>query len=112
VAEALFRLRILSPLGTVFDGEAVSATLPGAEGEITVLAGHMPLVAGLGDGEVRVRTEKGEVSVAIAGGILRVRDDGATILSDFAAEAESIEVARVEAARTRAEQLLAEARER
>ena len=48
MADALFSLRVLSPLGTVFEGKARSATLPTAEGEIMVLAHHMPLVSRAG----------------------------------------------------------------
>lgn len=105
-------LSVISPQGAVFKGAAVSVTVPGVDGELSVLAGHMPLVAALGDGEVRVKTAEREISIAITGGFLRVRPDGVEILSDFAAEAESIEVARVEEARGRAQRLLAEAKER
>ncbi|HET9641256.1 MAG TPA: F0F1 ATP synthase subunit epsilon, partial [Candidatus Paceibacterota bacterium] len=35
-----------------FDGEAESVTLPGAEGELTILADHMPLVTTLKKGTV------------------------------------------------------------
>jgi F-type H+-transporting ATPase subunit epsilon len=107
-----FPLSIVSPQGTVFSGKATSVTVPGADGELSVLAGHMPLVAGLGEGEVRVKTGEREVSLAIAGGFLRIRPDGVQILSDFAAQAESIEVARVEEARERAQRLMAEAKEK
>ena len=126
--EQEFPFRVLSPLGTVFDGKARSVTLPSAQGEITVLAGHMPMVSVLVDGEVHIRTADRDVWVAVSGGFLEtggtrkpgaaspgsasVSPDGATVLADFAAESDSIEVARVEAARARAEQLLAERRER
>lgn len=138
MADTLFRLRVLSPLGTAFDGPVRSATLPTREGEITILARHMPMVAVLVDGEMRIDTGGKEVSIAIAGGFLetdaagategaagapgaRPADAGATaepasweatVLSDFAAESDSIEVARVEAAKARAEQLLVEKKER
>src|SRR5258706_9630445 len=108
----LFRLRVLSPLGTAFQGNAVSATLPTLEGEITILAHHMPMVAVLADGEMIVNTGQKEVSIAIAGGFLETglpdapvapgaapgAEHGglweATVLSDFATESDSIEVAR------------------
>jgi F-type H+-transporting ATPase subunit epsilon len=150
VADHLFSFRVLSPLGTAFEGMAKSATLPTPDGEITILAHHMPIVAVLTDGEVRIDTGKKVVFVAVAGGFLEtgkaaahvpgttaaapggtaataataatvpggIRVPGgistweATVLSDFAAEADSIEVARVEAARARAEQLLSEKKER
>jgi F0F1-type ATP synthase epsilon subunit len=89
-----FTLTTLSLLGTMFGAEVKSAILPTR------------------DGEVRAAAEKGEVSIAIAGGFLRVGESGAKILSDFAAEAESIEVARVEEAKRRAEELLRDKAER
>jgi F-type H+-transporting ATPase subunit epsilon len=143
--ETSFRLRVLSPLGTAFQGDVRSATLATAEGEITILAGHMPMVAVLVDGEMRIDTGQKEVSIAIAGGFLETAVTGdassqgsapstgralasvpaagdsapakspmweATVLSDFAAESDSIEVARVQAAKARAEQLLVEKKER
>ena len=70
MADALFTLRVLSPLGTVFEGKARSATLPTADGEIMILAHHMPLVCVLVDGEMRVDTGQKVVSIAIAGGFL------------------------------------------
>jgi len=106
--DELFTLRVLSPLGTVFEGQVKQATLPTPDGEITVLAHHMPVVAVLSEGEMRIPSEKGEVVIALAGGFLDTGANTATVLSDFAAEAESIEVARVEAARKRAEEALAE----
>lgn len=132
MAERLFSFRVISPLGVAFEGKAKSATLPTPDGEITILAQHMPLVAVLTDGEVRVDTGQKIVFIAVAGGFLEtgkaaaavpggvpataaVSDSGgweATVLSDFAAESDSIEVARVEAARARAEQLLSEKKER
>ncbi len=112
MADELFSLRILSPLGTAFEGQVKEATLPTPDGEITILAHHMPIVAVLSEGEVRIPTEKGEVVIAVAGGFLDTDLNAATVLSDFAAEADSIEVARVEAARKRAEQLLAEKKEK
>ena len=131
MADHLFSFRVLSPLGTAFEGMAKSATLPTPDGEITILAHHMPLVAVLTDGEVRIDTGKKVVFIAVAGGFLETGKAAAhvpgtteaaeapatgsweaTVLSDFAAESDSIEVARVEAARARAEQLLSEKKER
>jgi F-type H+-transporting ATPase subunit epsilon len=116
MADVPFRLRVLSPLGTAFQGEVRSATLPTTEGEITVFAHHMPLVAVLVDGEMRIITGTKEISVAIAGGFLETGGPGGeqaevTVLTDFAAESDSIEIARVEAAKARAEQLLVEKKE-
>ncbi len=114
MAEREFTFRVISPLGTVFNGAARSVTLASREGEIAVLADHMPMVSVLVDGEIRIVTPEREVWIAVSGGFLETGGPGAdaTVLSDFAAESDSIEVARVEAAKARAEQLLAEKKER
>jgi F-type H+-transporting ATPase subunit epsilon len=121
-----FPFRVISPLGTAFEGKARSVTLPTPDGEVTILSDHMPMVSLLIDGEIRIRmspgvtgvsqgvtgTEEREVWIAVSGGFLETGGGGASVLSDFAAESDSIEIARVEAAKARAEQLLAEKKER
>jgi F-type H+-transporting ATPase subunit epsilon len=117
--EREFAFRVLSPLGTAFEGKARTVTLPTLDGEITILSDHMPMVSVLIDGEIKIRMSPGvtgtgerEVWIAVSGGFLETGGGAATVLSDFAAESDSIEIARVEAAKTRAEQLLAEKKER
>jgi F-type H+-transporting ATPase subunit epsilon len=66
-----------------FDGEAESVTLPGADGVLTVLTHHEPLVTTLKQGTIIVRAESlqgGEVSYPVESGVLEVRSDGATVL--------------------------------
>jgi F-type H+-transporting ATPase subunit epsilon len=110
---AAYTLAVRSPAGVAFEGPVVSATLPTAQGPITVLAHHMPLVSALADGELRITAAGGrEVVLAVAGGFLEAGQNTATVLVDFAAEAESIETARVEEAMRRAEELKRDRRER
>jgi F-type H+-transporting ATPase subunit epsilon len=117
--EREFAFRVISPLGTAFEGAARSVTLPTPDGEVTILSDHMPMVSLLIDGEIKIRMSPGvtgtgerEVWIAVSGGFLETGGGGASVLSDFAAESDSIEIARVEAAKARAEQLLAENKER
>jgi F-type H+-transporting ATPase subunit epsilon len=112
MAEQEFAFRVISPLGTAFEGKARWVTLPTPDGEVTVLADHMPMVSVLAEGEIRIRTSERDVWIAVSGGFLETGGKTITVLSDFAAESDSIEIARVEAAKARAEQLLAEKRER
>ena len=66
-----------------FDGEAHSLTAPGAEGELTVLGGHMPLITTLRPGTLTVRAPhlpEGKQYFDIQGGVLEVRQDGATVI--------------------------------
>ena len=64
-----------------FDGEAVSVTVPGAEGEMTILSNHEALVTTLRPGRITVRTDaNSEQMFEIMGGVLEVGPAGATII--------------------------------
>jgi F-type H+-transporting ATPase subunit epsilon len=63
-----------------FDGEAVSMTVPGAAGEMTILGEHEPLVSTLKSGTIIVRTGEQNKEFKVEGGVLEVRRDGATII--------------------------------
>jgi F-type H+-transporting ATPase subunit epsilon len=66
-----------------FDGEAASLTVPGAEGEMTILGEHMPLITTLKRGTITVRSENipgGEQFFPIETGIIEVRRDGTTVI--------------------------------
>ena len=66
----------------LFEGEAHSLTVPGADGEMTVLGRHMPLITTLKPGEARVHVAAGDTPkiFPIQGGVLEVRADGATVI--------------------------------
>lgn len=66
----------------VFSGEAVSVTVPGSQGEMTVLTHHEPLITTLKAGTIIVRqlADIEPLQIPIQGGMLEVRADGATIL--------------------------------
>ena len=75
-----FRLTIAKIGENLFDGDAISVTLPGAEGQFTVLAHHEPLVSELKKGEARIKTEKGEQVVPVEGGVAEVSKNQTTVL--------------------------------
>ncbi len=77
-----FHLTIAKVGEALFDGEAVSATIPGAEGVFQVLAGHEPLVSELKEGEIRVKTpdEKVHAFSISASGLAEVSGNQATVL--------------------------------
>ncbi len=77
-----FHLTIASVGENLFDGQARSLTAPGAEGVLTVLAQHEPLVTTLVPGTLRVEAEDGqERSFELpAPGILEVSSNQATVI--------------------------------
>ncbi|MBC7235937.1 MAG: ATP synthase F1 subunit epsilon [Chloroflexi bacterium] len=89
----------------VYAGEAVRLVAPSAYGQITILPGHVALLAALEPGEMIVRRgeEQPDVDLAVGGGFIEVRDDQVIVLADTAERAEEIDVARAEAARRRAQ---------
>jgi F-type H+-transporting ATPase subunit epsilon len=101
-------LEIITPERIVFNEEGVdSVTLPGSEGQLTVLPEHAPLITSLKPGALFFRKGGQEVDVALSGGYLEVRDDRVTVLADTAERSDEIDAARAEAARQRAAERLA-----
>ena len=108
-----FSLSLVTPEGAAFEGEAERLVVPGAAGEIGVLARHAPLVAMLKAGEIRVRSGGEWQSFAAGPGYFKVQRDRALVLVDDAVRAEEIDVEtarrEVEEARAALEALDADA---
>jgi F-type H+-transporting ATPase subunit epsilon len=68
----MFRLSINALDKSIFDGQAEFLTLPGAEGELTILENHLPLVTPLKEGKLSFKTGNKEESLLIKGGVLEV----------------------------------------
>jgi F-type H+-transporting ATPase subunit epsilon len=101
-------LQIITPERIVFEEDGVdSITLPGADGELTVLPRHAALMTALRPGPVVFRRGAEEVDLALSGGFLEVRDDRVVVLADTAERSEEIDIARAEEARRRAQERLA-----
>ncbi len=82
----------MTPDGAAFEGEAERIVVPGAAGEIGVLARHAPLAAMLQAGEIRIRTGDGWQAFASGPGYFKVQRDRAIVLVDDAVRAEDIDV--------------------
>ena len=102
------RLDIVTQERLVFSEDVDMVIAPGIEGEMGILPHHAPLLTALTFGELRVKRGGIEESFAIGGGFVEVRPDKVTVLADSAERAEEIDVARAEAARQRAEGMLAQ----
>jgi F-type H+-transporting ATPase subunit epsilon len=87
-----FDLSVVTPEGSVFDGEAQMVIVPGAAGEIGVLPRHAPLVAMLKAGETRIKAENQWTALATGPGFFKVQRDRAIVLVDDAVRAEDIDV--------------------
>jgi F-type H+-transporting ATPase subunit epsilon len=92
-----FSVSLVTPDGAAFEGEAVMLIVPGADGEIGVLARHAPLIATLKAGSTRVHLGDGDDRVrefATGPGFFKVEQDRAIALVDDAVLANEIDVER------------------
>ena len=88
----LFSVSVVTPEGAAFDGDAEMLIVPGAAGEIGVLARHAPLVALLKAGSTRVHTGDGQIQEFATGpGFFQVLEDRAIALVDDAVTADKID---------------------
>lgn len=101
------RCEIVSQDRLVYEGDADMVLIPGIEGEMGILPDHAPLLSTLKMGILRVRTKGEELAFTVSGGVVEVQPDLVTVLADAAENVMEIDVARAEAARKRAEELLA-----
>ncbi len=77
-----FPLLISSPDSELFRGEAQMLILRGTEGDLAVMAGHIPFVTAVVESRCVVVTDTEERKEGtIAGGVLTVSDRGATVLT-------------------------------
>ena len=99
-------VNIVTPDGPVYDSEVSMVIAVTATGEMGVLPGHIPTVAPLGIGAVRLKKENSTELVAVNGGFLEIRPEKVTILAQSAERATDIDLARAQESAKRAEALL------
>jgi F-type H+-transporting ATPase subunit epsilon len=95
LSDKSFSVSLVTPEGSAFEGEARMLIVPGAAGEIGVLARHAPLIATLKAGSVRVHISETEVQEYATGpGFFKVEQDRAIALVDDAVNALEIDEER------------------
>ena len=106
---ATLEVSLVTPDGSAYEGEAEMLIVPGAAGEIGVLARHAPLVALLKAGSTRVHIKRGtEVREFATGpGFFKIEQDRALALVDDAVDVDEIDAARAQAQLEAAEAELA-----
>lgn len=98
-----FKAQVLTPEGTIFDGEVTGVRVPGAQGSFEVMALHANIISTIEIGDILVRKPNGEREVfAVTGGFVEVVDNTLTLLAEAAEHIEEIDIDRAEAAKQRA----------
>ena len=92
------QLEIVTPERITFSEPVEQVTVPGVEGELGVLPGHMPLVTALGQGELRYHQGGKVERLAVSGGFAQVQPNKVVVLAETAEMSAEIDLARAEAA--------------
>lgn len=90
---ATFKLSVVSPEKTIFEGLVASITAPAYDGYLGILAGHEPMIAALGTGVLEFEDENEQRRFAmIDGGFIEVSHGSAIVLADKAELAGEIDL--------------------
>jgi F-type H+-transporting ATPase subunit epsilon len=100
------KVSVVTPDGPVYESDVEMVSTKAQSGELGILPGHIPMVAPLAIGVVRLKKSgsKEQDLIAVSGGFLEVRPDKVTILAQAAEKAVDIDVERALRAKERAEQ--------
>jgi F-type H+-transporting ATPase subunit epsilon len=104
------KLKIITPEKLILEEMVDQVTLPGTEGELTILPDHIPLITGLASGDIVAVTDGEHVPMAVVGGFVEVKNDeegntNVAILADFAEHVSELSDEKIEQAKAYAEKL-------
>jgi F-type H+-transporting ATPase subunit epsilon len=102
------KLEIVTPDAVVYSEDVEMVTLPGMEGQMGILPQHVPMMTHMVPGEMIVRKSGQDRFLAVGEGFVEITGDHVAILTDMAVAAESIDEAKAEEARQRAQARLRE----
>lgn len=98
----MLHVDVSTPERQVFSQEALELVLPGEEGSFGVWPGHMPLVANLKPGMMKIRAGGGEETIyALGGGYAEIAGSRVIVLADTAELADEIDLEAAEKERQR-----------
>ncbi len=100
------KVSVVTPDGLVYESDVEMVSTKAQSGELGILPGHIPMVAPLQIGAVRLKNDGKTELVAVSGGFLEVRPEKVTILAQSAEQSDEIDLDRAKRAKDRAEQRL------
>lgn len=103
---SVFHLSVVTPDRLFFDGDVERVVVRTVSGDVGILKGHAKYISALGIGMMRIRTEDGEKTAALAEGFIKVDGDKTLVLTSACEWADEIDVARAKQAEERARALL------
>ena len=101
-----FALKIVTPDGVIYDGAAEELVVRAVTGDLGIMAGHINMIAPLGMGQAMVLADGKKRYGACIGGMVSVVNGAVTLVPTTFEWADSIDVARAEVSKKRAETVL------
>ena len=101
-----FQLKIVTPDGLIYDGQAEKLIVRTVGGDVCILARHMDYVAPLGMGRAVVESNGNRRTAACIGGMLSVSGGEVTLVPTTFEWADKIDLERAERSQKRADQVL------
>lgn len=96
-SESTLSVDVLTPEGEVFSGDVVQLSTRTVDGELGVLANHVPVLAGLMPNRLRLRISDSEVEeYAQSHGVLQVFANHAQVLLEEAVPVADLDLATLE----------------
>ncbi len=105
MASKTIHLKIVTPERIILEEDVEQVTLPTTEGEITVLPGHIPLIANLRSGDIVAMSHGEQIPMAVVGGFIEVKDNAIAVLADFAEHISELSDEAIEKARAKSLEL-------
>ncbi len=103
-----FTVVIVTPDSTAYEGECISATIPGLAGYMGIWANHAPLVAATVPGVVLLKVDDAgsEKTFSVGTGFVEISDNVVNLMTDTCEASSSIDISRAEDALKRARERL------
>ncbi len=87
-----FNFELVSPERLLLSEAATEVIIPGADGEMTVMASHAPVMTTVNPGIVEVRAASGSTNrYVVFGGFADILPDGCTVLAESAVHVDDID---------------------
>lgn len=100
------QLEVVTPERKVLSESVDIVTVPGLNGELGILPGHVPLISQLQTGVLSYTKDGKTLKLHVSGGFVEVNGDEVSVLADIAEWPEEIDAARARIAREHAEKTL------
>ena len=104
-------LEIITPSKIGYNGNVISVTVPGTNGNFQILYNHAPIMSSLEIGEIKIEESEGiKLHFSTSGGTLELSNNKIIILAESLERSDNIDLKRAEDAKTRAEKRLKDKR--